>query len=123
MLQEPLQPLLEELPAPALNLHWDEESSLWRSEFAVPNELPPEIREVFERSGYGCLAAESNRGVLHICHAPDRDINGFQGKPVHSNWQLIEMPTASSYSPGTGGAGQPLRSLPFRRRLPRSRGE
>ena len=93
-LQEPLQSLLEELPAPALNLHWDEESHLWRSEFAVPNELPPQIREVFERSGYGCLAAESNRGIVHICHAPDRDIDGFQGKPVRTNWQLIEMPTA-----------------------------
>jgi hypothetical protein len=95
MLQEPLQPLLEELPAPTLNLHWDEESRLWRSEFAVPNELPPEIREVFERSGYGCLAVESNRGIVHICHAPDRDTDGFRGRPVHANWQLIEMPTAS----------------------------
>ena len=89
-----MQSLLEELPAPALNLYWDEDSRLWRSELAVPNELPPEIREVFERSGYGCLAAESNRGIVHICHAPDRDIDGFRGKPVHANWQLIEMPTA-----------------------------
>ena len=94
MLQEPLQPLLEELPAPTLKLHWDEESRLWRSEFETPNELPQEIREVFERSGYGCLAAESSRGIVHICHAPDRDINGFRGRPVHSSWQLIEMPTA-----------------------------
>lgn len=94
VLQKPLQPLLEEIPAPVLNLQWDEESRLWRSEFAIPNELPPEIREVFERSGYGCLAAESTRGIVHICHAPDRDIDGFHGKPVYSRWQLIEMPTA-----------------------------
>ncbi len=94
VLQEPLQPLLEELPAPALTLHWDEESRLWRSEFDIPNELPPQIREVFERKGYGCLAAESNQGIVHICHAPDWDISGFRGKPVHSRWQLIEMPTA-----------------------------
>ena len=113
-LQEPLQPLLEELPAPALNLHWDEESRLWRSEFDMPNELPPEIREVFERSGYGCLAAESNRGIVHICHAPDRDIDGFRDRPVHANWQLIEMPTAPLIRLELIVHGQPLRSLPLR---------
>lgn len=93
-LEEPLRPLLEVFPAPALNVHWDEKSRLWRSEFSIPNELPTQTLEVFERQGYGCLAAESNQGIIHVCHAPDHDINGFQNKPVHINWQLIEMPTA-----------------------------
>ena len=64
------------------------------SELSLPNELPPVIREVLEQFGYGCLAAESRRGIVHICHAPDRDIAGFAGKPVRSRWQLIKMPTA-----------------------------
>jgi hypothetical protein len=34
-------------------------------------ELPEEIRQVFEGFGYGCLAAETNIGVVHICHAAD----------------------------------------------------
>ena len=73
---------------------WDEEARLWRSDFTPTAELPAEIREVFENAGYGCLAAESSIGVVHICHAADADIEGFAGKPVLSQWQLIEMPTA-----------------------------
>jgi hypothetical protein len=56
--------------------------------------LPPEIREVFEKVGYGCLSAETDIGVVHLCHAPDADIQGFANKPVRIQWQLIEMPTA-----------------------------
>jgi hypothetical protein len=89
-----LEPFLEEPPAAILNLHWDEEAQLWRSGFAITNELPPEICEVFENFGYGCLSTESDIGVVHICHAADRDIEGFANKPVKSQWQLIKMPTA-----------------------------
>jgi len=93
-LQEALQPLLEDPPSPTLSLSWDEASGVWRSRMVFLNGLPPEIREVFERTGYGCVAAETSRGVVHICHAADTDIAGFIDKPVHSNWELIEMPTA-----------------------------
>ncbi len=93
-IQEALEPLLEEPPAPKLRLSWDEESLLWQSEFAGINELLPEIREVFEKTGYGCLAAETSIGIVHVCHASDSDIEGFRDKPVHSQWQLIKMPTA-----------------------------
>ena len=93
-IQKALEPLLEEPPAPAFSLRWDEEARAWRSAFAMPWELPPELLEVFERTGYGSLAVETNRGVVHICHASDRDIQGFRNKPVLSRWQLIQMPTA-----------------------------
>jgi hypothetical protein len=93
-IQRALEPLLERPPAPSFIVQWDEEARVWRSEFAVSNELPAEIRKVFERTGYGCLAAETDIGVVHICHAADRDINGFADKPVWYQWQLIKMPTA-----------------------------
>jgi hypothetical protein len=93
-LQQALQPFLEAPPAPRLRLRWDPESCLWTSRFAPANELTPEIRSVFEQYGYGCLAMESSAGVLHLCHAPDRDIEGFRGKPAAFRWQLVEMPTA-----------------------------
>jgi hypothetical protein len=93
-IRDALVPLLEDLPAPVLRLRWDEQSLTWLSEFAPANELPPEIREVFERTGYGCLAAEADIGVVHICHASNEDIEGFRDKPVRYQWQLIEMPTA-----------------------------
>ena len=93
-LQEALQPLLEEPPAPALALRWDEERRVWLSEMAFRNELPPAVREVFERTGYGCLAVESSRGIVHVCHASDEDIDNFVDKPVEARWDLIEMPTA-----------------------------
>ena len=93
-LQQALQPFLNEPPAPRLTLRWDPDTRLWNSRFAPANELTPELRTVFEQHGYGCLAVESTVGVLHLCHAPDRDIEGFRGKPTLCQWQLIEMPTA-----------------------------
>jgi len=47
---------------------------------------------VFERTGYGCLAAETNVGVVHVCHASDRDIEGFTGKPLLYRWELVKLP-------------------------------
>jgi hypothetical protein len=93
-IQKALEPLLEAPPTPVFKLSWDEESGLWRSQFALTNELPAEVRQLFERTGYGCLALETDSGIIHVCHAPDRDIEGFAGKPVMSQWQLIEMPSA-----------------------------
>lgn len=58
------------------------------------NTLLPEIREVFEQTGYGCLAAETTQGVVHVCHAADRDIVAFTGAPVIYQWQLLKLPTA-----------------------------
>ena len=49
---------------------------------------------MFERTGYGCLAAETNVGVVHVCHAADRDIEGFTDKPLLYRWQLLKLPTA-----------------------------
>ena len=49
---------------------------------------------MFQRTGYGCLAAEANVGVVHACHAADRDIEGFAGKPLLYRWELVSMPTA-----------------------------
>ena len=93
-LQEALRPLLEEPPAPALALRWDGERRVWLSEMVILDGLPPAIREVFERTGYGCLAAESSRGIVHVCHASDEDISNFIDKPAEARWDLIEMPTA-----------------------------
>ena len=93
-IQEALQPLLEQLPKPAFRMCWDNEQRLWMSEIKQPNELPEELRSVFLETGYGCFAAESDIGMVHICHAPDMDIVGFADKPIISRWQLIKMPTA-----------------------------
>jgi hypothetical protein len=93
-IKEALEPILESPPKPIFSLVWSEDDCLWRSEFAPMAELPVEIREVFENAGYGCLAAESNIGVVHICHAADADIEDFADNPVLSQWQLIEMPTS-----------------------------
>ena len=89
-----LNPLLEHPPKPAFYMRWNEDMRIWESQIAYPNELPGDIREVFEITGYGCLAAESDLGVVHVCHASDQDIEGFANKPVISQWQLIKMPTA-----------------------------
>ncbi len=89
-----LKPLLENPPKPILNLRWNAETKLWHSHFPTLADLPTEIRDVFERFGDGCLAAETNIGVVHICHAADTAIQGFAGKPVWYQWQLIQMPTA-----------------------------
>lgn len=94
LIQRALQPLLAEPPTPTLFLVWDDERRVWRSEFARPNEMPEEIKELFERFGYGCLALETTIGVVHVCHAADADIAGFLDAPVSYQWQLIKMPTA-----------------------------
>jgi hypothetical protein len=93
-LQEALQPLLDEPPAPTLSLQWDEARRGWLSHMVLANELPPGVREVFERAGYGCLAVESRRGIVHVCHASDEDIDNFADQPVEARWDLIELPTA-----------------------------
>jgi len=94
-IQAALEPLLEKPPVPLLHLSWDEEARAWLSELGATNQLPREIREVFEKTGYGCLATEANIGIVHVCHASDSDIEGFRDKPVRSQWQLIKMPTAA----------------------------
>ena len=58
------------------------------------NDLPPELRTAFERTGPGCIAAETNIGIVHVCHASDRDIAGFANKSVWNRWELALMPTA-----------------------------
>jgi len=88
-IQRALKPLLENPPKPAFTLRWDDKVRAWCSRFALLAELPGEIREVFERTGYGCLAAEANVGVVHVCHALDADVEDFAGKPVVCQWQLI----------------------------------
>jgi hypothetical protein len=93
-IQTALQPLLDNPPQPLLTLQWDEESHVWRSSLLRLNELSPEIRQAFEQTGYGCLAAETNVGIVHVCHAPDADITGFRGKPVVYQWQYVPLPTA-----------------------------
>jgi hypothetical protein len=66
-----LRSLFKDPPKPIFTLRWDDESRTWCSAFAPLAELPGGIREVFERTGYGCLAAETNIGVIHVCHAAD----------------------------------------------------
>lgn len=93
-IEEALKPLLDSPPKASFLLSWDRLRHHWVSELAVTGELPEEIRAVFESQGYGCLAVETNMGVVHICHAADRDIESFRNKPVLYQWQLINMPTA-----------------------------
>jgi hypothetical protein len=93
-LKTALEPLLSQIPKPLFSMHWNDEDQAWQSEIVPPNELPAEIKEVFNQTGYGCLALESDIGIVHVCHAPDTDIDGFVNKPVTSRWQLIKMPTA-----------------------------
>lgn len=89
---QPLRDAAETLPQ--LWLRWDRQARLWRSALTDPTALPPEIRAVFARSGPGCLAAETDAGVVHLCHAPDADIQSFRHKPAGYRWQLLRMPTA-----------------------------
>ncbi len=93
-IEQALQPLLEEPPKPCFSLRWDAEQELWTSEMMPPFELPPELREVFERTGPGCIPSETNIGVVHVCHASDQDIDGFANQPAAYQWQLALMPTA-----------------------------
>lgn len=94
LLQEALEPFLAEPPNPTLLLKWDEHRRLWASEMVVRHGLPPAIQEVFKQTGYGCVAAESEQGIVHVCHASDKDIANFVDKPMEARWGLIEMPTA-----------------------------
>jgi hypothetical protein len=64
------------------------------SEMVSPFGLPPAVREVFKRTGYGCLAVDSSQGIIHVCHTSDVDIANFVGKPAYARWELLEMPTA-----------------------------
>ena len=57
-------------------------------------DLPPELKQVFYNTGPGCVPVEADLGVVHVCHAADRDIVGFTGKPVWNQWQLALLPTA-----------------------------
>ena len=93
-IQQALTPLLDEPPNPIFSLSWDAEARTWCSQIPIADELPREIREVFEKTGYGSLAVETDAGVVHVCHAANRDIEGFAGMPVVYQWQLIRMPTA-----------------------------
>jgi hypothetical protein len=93
-LQAALGSLLDEPPTPTLALSWDEQSRLWRSQMIFVDHLPPEIRRVFEETGYGCLAAETGGGIVHVCHAADADIEQFAGQPISARWELVKMPTA-----------------------------
>ena len=108
-----LEPLLANPPKPVFALRWDEETRLWHSQFAPSAELPREIREVFERVGHGCLAAETNIGVVHVCHAADSDIGGFPNKPVLYHWRLIKMPTAPLIRLELAILDQPLNPYKF----------
>lgn len=107
-LQAAMGPLLAKPPAPTLSLRWDGEKQLWTSRLAASNELLPEVRQVFENAGYGALAVETNIGIVHVCHASDTDIRGFQDKPASYRWELIEMPTAPLVRLGVHIFDQPL---------------
>jgi len=63
-IQAALEPLLEDPPKPVFTLRWDEEARLWRSQFAPTDELPGEIREVFERTGQGAGPVGQSRPAL-----------------------------------------------------------
>lgn len=65
-----------------------------RPEYVRANELSSPLRELLAYSGYGCLAVESDNGIVHICHASDRDIASFRRAPIRYQWQLIMMPNA-----------------------------
>ncbi len=53
-----------------------------RPDYTPANELSPPLRELLAHRGYGCLAVETDNSIVHICHAADNDIIGFQGAPV-----------------------------------------
>jgi hypothetical protein len=50
---------VEHPPKPVFALRWDGEARARISRFAPLDELPGEVREVFERAGYGCLPVEA----------------------------------------------------------------
>jgi hypothetical protein len=76
-----------------LKLAWDEEKSLWASQFWLG--LPPALQEVFEKTGEGCLAVErEDRTAAFVTHASNADIEQFRDAPVLYQWELIAMPSA-----------------------------
>lgn len=88
-----LQSLLDPLPAPVLQVSWDNTRQRWCSEFWIG--LPPVLQEVFDQVGAGCLAVErEDRSVAFVTHAPDADLPRLQGAPVFWRWRLEELPTA-----------------------------
>jgi hypothetical protein len=90
-IEHALKPLLDAPPSPVLKLRWDAESQLWASRLWVG--LHPVFQEVFEKTGYGCLAAEREDIVAFVTHASDQDIEGFRDAPALYRWELVEMPT------------------------------
>lgn len=91
-IEQAIKPLLDDPPNPILKLAWDEELRFWTS--CLWRGLPPELQQVFERTGYGCLAVEREDLVSFVTHAPNQDIESFRGSRVLYHWELIEMPTA-----------------------------
>ena len=64
-------------------------------ESLTQTEIPPAIKEAFRKIGGGCLAVETNEGIILLARASDVDVDGFANKPVTCRWQHFEMPTAS----------------------------
>jgi len=94
LIQEALEPLLEERPRPILKIRWDQERRMWTSESLTRTQVPPEAKEVFEKTGSGCFAVETNEGIVFLAAAGDADVEGFARSPVISQRQLVEMPSA-----------------------------
>jgi hypothetical protein len=69
-------PMREWEPRNAPTINARAEGTIQCHEPAPLPTLPREIREVFEQHGYGCLAAETNIGVVHVCHAANSNIEG-----------------------------------------------
>lgn len=91
-IESALQPLLDHVPAPTLKLHWDPVARLWHSSFWVG--LSPELQQIFDRQGPGCLALEQGDRISFITHVASADLAQFRGSRVLSRWELHVMPTA-----------------------------
>ena len=65
-----------------------------KKEAIEPATLISELRAAFECTGPGCIAVETDIGVVHACHAADQDIAGFANKPVWCRWELALLPAA-----------------------------
>jgi hypothetical protein len=81
-------------PDPVFAVHWDEKLRVWFGRFTASPKLPRQIQGVFERTGYGSLAAETDIGMTHVDHTADRDIERYSNKPSKVKWQLIRMQIA-----------------------------
>jgi hypothetical protein len=79
----------------------------------APYELPSELREVFESTGPGCIPTETDIGIVHICHAADRDIDRFTNRLTLYQWQLALMPTAPVLRLSLQIIDQPLNPYKF----------